>query len=87
MQALEAKIPEDSSTKEVRQEFYFLILDTWLQALHLNREQVTLSEEELTALQKYFYVNKLIVDCKEAAVRVSRTTWSKIEQKMLTVDS
>ena len=82
-QALKAKIPEDSSTQEVRREFSFQIVDTWLQALDLSREQVTLSKEELKALQKYFYVNKLIVDCKEAAVRVSRTTWSEIEQKML----
>ena len=87
LQALKAKIPEDSSTKKVDREFSFLIVDTWLEALDLNHEQVTLSEGELTALQKYFYVNKLIVDCKEAAVRVSRTTWSKIEQKMLIVDS
>ena len=87
LQALEAKIPEDSSTKEVHREFFFMILDTWLEALHLSQEQVTLSKEELTSLKKYFYVNKLIVDCKDAAVRVSRTTWSEIEQKMLIVDS
>ncbi len=85
LQALQAKIPEDSSTEKVHREFFFLIVNTWLEALHFNPEQVTLSEEELTAWRKYFYVNKLIVDCKEAAVRVSRSTWWSMEQKMLRV--
>jgi hypothetical protein len=31
----------------------------------------------------YFYANLLMVECKKAAVRVSRKTWSEIESRML----
>ena len=86
LQALEAEIPEDSASEEVRKEFVKLILKTWLKAFGLTLEMVTLSQEELKTLDNYFYANYLMVKCKEAAVRVSRKTWSKIEERMLRVE-
>jgi hypothetical protein len=46
---------------------------------------VNLSEEEIKDLDKYLYANYLIIQCKEAAVRVSPTTWEGIEARMLLV--
>ena len=44
---------------------------------------VDLSESELKALDNYFYANLLMVECKNAAVRISPKTWKEIESRML----
>jgi hypothetical protein len=61
------------------------LLDTWCNALHLNPEIVKLSEEEAKALEDYLSANHLIIQCKEAAVRISAKTWEEIESRMLLV--
>nr|WP_254449289.1 hypothetical protein [Anabaena sp. UHCC 0253] len=48
---------------------------------------VDLSEEEIKALDNYIGANRLIIQCKEAAVRVSPATWEAIEARMLLVGS
>jgi hypothetical protein len=48
---------------------------------------INLSQEEIKALDNYLYANHLIIQCKEAAVRVSPTTWEAIEARMLLVGS
>jgi hypothetical protein len=58
---------------------------TWCNALKLKTEWLNLSEAESNALINYFYANELMVQCKEAAVRVSPQLWDKIESRMLTV--
>jgi tRNA isopentenyl-2-thiomethyl-A-37 hydroxylase MiaE len=50
-----------------------------------SRGILSLSTEEFRALEKYLKVVKLILDCKDAAVRVSRTAWEQLEAKLLTV--
>ncbi len=42
-----------------------------------------LSEDEVKNLDNYFYANRLIIECKNAAVRVSQKTWKEIESRML----
>jgi hypothetical protein len=54
-------------------------------AFRLNPELVNLSEEEAEAWENYFYANYLMMQCKEAAVRVSPKTWAEIEERMLLV--
>ena len=61
------------------------ILQILLQAFRLNPELVNLSEEEAEAWKNYFYANSLMMECKEAAVRVSPKTWAEIEERMLLV--
>jgi hypothetical protein len=46
---------------------------------------VNLSKEEIRALDNFLYANYLIIQCKEAAVRVSPKTWEAIEGRMLLV--
>ncbi|MEH2395313.1 MAG: hypothetical protein V7K21_27890 [Nostoc sp.] len=52
---------------------------------NLTQEMVNLSEEEAKALGDYLYTNYLIIQCKQAAVRVSPQTWEAIEARMLLV--
>jgi hypothetical protein len=85
LEALKAKVPDDKQPKEVRRAFAKQILQTLLKAFHLSPELVNLSEEEAEAWKNYFYANYLMMQCKEAAVRVSPKTWEAIEERMLLV--
>lgn len=59
----------------------------WLEALELDVEDITFSWEEAGALQNYLYANELLIQCKEAAIRVSRREWEALERRLLTLDS
>jgi hypothetical protein len=85
LEALKAKVPDDKQPKQVRRAFAKQILQTLLKAFCLNPELVNLSEEEAEAWKNYFYANYLMMQCKEAAVRVSPKTWAEIEERMLLV--
>jgi hypothetical protein len=85
LEALKAKVPDDNQPREVRRAFAKQILQTLLKAFRLNAEVVNLSEEEAEAWKNYFYANYLMMQCKEAAVRVSPKIWEAIEERMLLV--
>ena len=85
LEALKAKIPDEKQPKEAHRTFAKRWLQTWLVAFNLPPELINLSEEEAEAWKNYFYANYLIIQCKEAAVRVSPKTWAEIEERMLLV--
>lgn len=58
---------------------------TLLNAFNLTLEMVDLSEEQAKALKNYLYANHLIIQSKQASVRVSPTIWEAIEARMLLV--
>ncbi|MEM9274065.1 MAG: NACHT domain-containing protein [Cyanobacteria bacterium P01_F01_bin.143] len=83
IEELKEQIPNNSAAIEVRQAFAQKMINTWLKAFHLTPEMVDLTHQEIKALDNYFYANLLMVECKKAAVKVSRRTWSEIESRML----
>ena len=85
LKGLEARVPNESSPLDVQRTFVNSVLQTWYEAFKLNQELVNFSETEAMALNKYLYANKLIVLCKEAAVRVSPQVWAVIEKRILTM--
>jgi len=85
LKALQAQSPDNNQPVEVRRAFYNKVLQTWYGALNLNPELVGLSKAEVKALENYLYANWLMVQCRQAAVRVSPTTWAGIEDRMVTV--
>lgn len=52
---------------------------------HESATPINLSLEEAKALADYLYANHLIIQCKQAAVRVSPQIWEAIEARMLLV--
>ena len=87
LEALKAKVPDKYQLLEVHQAFIEEIQQTWLKALQLNSDQLSLSEAEVKALINYLEANRLMVQCKKAAVWVSRQTWEEIEGRMLLVQN
>ncbi|MEH1844367.1 MAG: NACHT domain-containing protein [Nostoc sp.] len=87
LEALRAKVPDDQQPQEERRVFAERLQETLLNAFNLTQEMVNLSKEEKKALGDYLYGNYLIIQCKQAAVRVSPQTWEAIEARMLLVPS
>jgi hypothetical protein len=82
LQTLEQVVPDNTNKKE-RQEFVKQLFKIWNGAFSLTYE---LSIEELQKIDKhYFYINRLILDCKKVAVNISPTVWQEIEDRMLRV--
>ncbi|MEP0924900.1 NACHT domain-containing protein [Leptolyngbya sp. ST-U4] len=55
----------------------------WLHALKLTPKMVQLTKEEITELITYLKANLLIVNCKEAAVQVTQSTWKSLSHELL----
>ncbi|WP_199313669.1 NACHT domain-containing protein [Leptolyngbya sp. FACHB-671] len=84
LEVLRVQVLDDNLPYEVRRAFDDQTLQLWLEALHLGPEVAKLSEDEVYALNDYFYTNELIVRCKDAAVRASPGIWAEIEERMVT---
>ena len=81
---LKNQIPHKDKPRNIHQQFSRSIINTWLEAFHLTPELVSLSKQEFEVIDtKYLYANLLMVECKQAAVRVSPETWQSIESRML----
>jgi hypothetical protein len=83
--ALKNRFPDANQSDRIDLAFLDCLLDTWCNALHLNIEIVKLSNEEARALRDYLSANYIMVECKEAAERISPKTWEEIESRMLVV--
>ena len=59
------------------------IHDTWLSVLQITNDMIAISDEELESCHRYLRAVELILECKEAAGRVSPEVWQKIEEKLL----
>ena len=59
------------------------IHDTWLSVLQITNDLITISDEELENCYRYLRAVDLIINCKEAAGRVSPNVWQKIEKRLL----
>ena len=85
LKELQKQLPDADQPEQIRLAFLDRFLDTWCHALHLNPEIVKLSKQEAKALRDYLSANYLMLQCKEAAVRISAKTWEEIESRMLVV--
>ncbi|MBD2056797.1 NACHT domain-containing protein [Oculatella sp. FACHB-28] len=85
LEVLRLKVPDNDQPHKVRRNFTDQISRLWFRTLHLDSETTKLTQDEVKALNDYFYANELIVRCKEAAVRVLPEIWAGIEERMMTV--
>jgi len=86
LKELKVKIPNNQEPIQVRRKFVNRIHQTCLAALALSPDLLNLSQEQVEAWGNYLYANKLMLQCKEAAVRVSPETWNAIEGRMLLIN-
>ncbi|MEB3273261.1 MAG: NACHT domain-containing protein [Prochlorothrix sp.] len=79
--------PQIPTTKDSQAQKAFTqqVLQGWLGPLELELDWIRLTEAEAIELQRYLYINLLIEECRQVAVRVSRSVWQGIEARMLIV--
>ncbi|MGB7251188.1 MAG: NACHT domain-containing protein [Phormidesmis sp.] len=82
----QSHLPDDDASLEAWQVWANRLQVIWLDALELNADDITFSYEEAEAFRNYLYSNELLIRCKEAAIRVSRSEWEALEQQLLTMD-
>ena len=82
LENLKQEIPNEQASKSERKAFVDKLLETWFTAFHTTSETMKLTIDEVETLDNYLYANRLIIECKNAAVRVSQKTWQKIEAEM-----
>ena len=85
LKELEDKIHDKKQPLEVRRTFFQYFQQTLLNAFNLSPDMINLPESEAKALENYLYANNLLIQCKQASVRVSPQTWEGIEARMLLV--
>ncbi|MDJ0635351.1 MAG: NACHT domain-containing protein [Xenococcaceae cyanobacterium MO_188.B29] len=86
LEEVKKQIPDDRDNQEVKKFYEDLvgkIVPIWLEFFEIDQKKIDITESELKALENYLYANLLMVECKEAAVRVSKETWKDIEARML----
>jgi len=80
------KLSTNQDNKKERQEFVKQLFKIWNEAFTLSPELLNLSSAEIEEIDThYFYINSLILDCKEVAVNISPTVWQELEDRMLRV--
>lgn len=82
---MKIQAPSRKEPKEAHRAFFARWYNTWIATLQLNADLIKLSREEAKALAQYLEANRLMIDCKAAAVRVSLQVWEGIEERMLTL--
>ena len=87
LEALKQIIPDDKATRKEHQEFFYQLFKISNTAFNLTPELINLStHQEIGEIEKrYFYINRLILDCQKVAVNISPTVWLEIEDRMLRV--
>lgn len=76
-------IPNDQQSQEDKVEFAKKLKSALLEIFCLQEEMINLSREEVQEIDReYFYIYWLMLQCKEAAVMVSRHSWQEIEERM-----
>ncbi len=83
LEKLKQQIPNKKESKQVHQAFSQQIIQAWLKAFHLSPKIFDLSSFEIRALDNYLNTNRLMLECKNAAVWSLQETWSEIESRML----
>ncbi|MFN6571111.1 NACHT domain-containing protein [Dendronalium sp. ChiSLP03b] len=87
LKEMRTKVTDEEQPQEAYRAFLPRLIKTSLNAFNLSPDIINLSQSETKALENYLYVNSLIIQCKQASVRVSPTTWEAIEARMLLVPS
>lgn len=86
LKELKQLVPNYLVNKKEHQKFIDHLLKIWNIAFPLTPELLNLSKEEIEEIQNhYFYINHLILGCKEVAVNISPSVWQELEDRMLRV--
>ncbi|MEL6398150.1 MAG: NACHT domain-containing protein [Cyanobacteria bacterium J06626_4] len=82
---LSDQVPDEKDAPEAWQAWADELEALWLDALDLDRADLTFTQEETEALRDYLYATELLICCKDAAVRIPKQAWAELEARLLMV--
>ncbi|MEM1291193.1 MAG: NACHT domain-containing protein [Cyanobacteria bacterium P01_H01_bin.162] len=85
LKRLSDQVPDEKGASETWQAWADELEVLWLDALGLDRADLTFNEEEAEALRDYLYATELLIRCKDAAVRIPKQAWAELEARLLMV--
>ncbi len=85
LRTLKQEISMKSMSEKDPQLFSQKLIKTILDAHKLPEKIIALSKKEARSIDNYYYATHLLIQCKEAAMRVSPEAWATIEERMLRV--
>ena len=85
LKVIKGQAPSLEKPDEIILAFALLLSLTWNNALRFAPEPYSLSAVHINKIETYLLSNLLMIQCKDAAVRVSPTTWTEIEARMLRI--
>jgi len=83
LERLQPTAPKVEAPLEEHQQFAARLLKLYNDTFKLTPTSLALSPDDQTAIDEYFYMNRLMVQCQQEASRVSPQTWNGILAKML----
>jgi len=83
LERLKNSVPNAREPKAVHKAFANELGETIINAFNVDLQMLELSKDEAAALENYLYINYLMLQCKESAVRGPRSVWEGIESRML----
>ncbi|NEQ54202.1 MAG: NACHT domain-containing protein [Leptolyngbya sp. SIO3F4] len=86
LKILKEKIPQSSASAEQWHSYADELETTYLNALELTAEDISLSREEWNCLSDYLYANELLLRCQRSSIGISRKAWESLKERLLTAD-
>ena len=83
LEFLQAIIPKSNQPQEVHRQFFENLQRVCFEAFKLDISLLEVSQEEARNIEDYLYVNYCLLQCFQAAVRVSPRTWEAIAARLL----
>ncbi|MBD2666543.1 putative signal transduction protein with Nacht domain protein [Richelia sinica FACHB-800] len=85
LNTLKTNIPDKKQAQAAYRTFIQRIQQILFNVFNLTPDMINLSESEVESLENYLYANNLLIQCKQASIRVSPKLWANIEAQMLLV--
>jgi phage terminase Nu1 subunit (DNA packaging protein) len=79
-------IPATDAPTEAWKKWASDLQSAWLEVLGFDKDWMPFSQIDIETLNNYLYATELLILCKKSAIRISQSSWEKIEAKILTSD-
>lgn len=84
LESLRIRFAQQKNSPDSSKKMIEVVNKAWLIAFNLDQSFfANFSRDDISAINRYLYINLLVVQCRKAAVCVSHQTWNRLEERML----
>ena len=85
MEKLKQRIPGKHASKQEWRNYTTNLEQAFDETFDRTQGILAITEEEANKLADFFYITKLLLDCKDAAIHISKKDWEALEARLLTI--